>query len=178
MADSTQHWLDRNRPPRVQITYDLETLGAIEKVEIPFVVGIMSHLSGDLKDAPPPLKKRKFVNIDRDNFVDVMKAIAPRLAFQVDNRLANDGSKLNVELAYDTSEKAPNPGMGFFDPIEIVRQVPALAALYGARQSLRDLLTKLDGNDELDLLLQDAAKDTAGLTAIKGAIAPPPPATA
>src|SRR5215475_822221 len=100
MAESTQHKLDRIRPPRVQITYDVEMGGAIQKKELPFVVGILADLSGKQTDAPPPMKERKFVEIDRDNFNDVLASISPRLALQVDNELSKDGGTSSVELKF------------------------------------------------------------------------------
>src|SRR5713226_2570605 len=99
-SESTQHRLDRVRRPRVQITYDVETNGAMVKTELPFVVGVMADLSGQPKDAPRPLKERKFVPIDRDNFNEVLERATPRLAMKVQNRLTGDDSKLAVELNF------------------------------------------------------------------------------
>jgi type VI secretion system protein ImpB len=165
MPENTQHRLDRVRPPRVQITYDVETGGAIEKKELPLVVGILADLSGKPAEAPPPLKKRKFVEIDRDNFDGVMASVAPRLAFRVPNRLTGDDSQLAVELAFS--------GMDDFDPVAVLRQVEPLRRLFEARQRLSDLIGKLDGNDELDRLLRDVVSQTDQLQAIRGEIAPP-----
>jgi type VI secretion system protein ImpB len=159
MSDSTQHWFERNRPPRVQITYDVETGNAIEKKELPLVVGVMADLSGN--KTLPKMTERRFVDIDRDNFNDVMKSIAPRLALQVDNTLAKDDSKMNVELNFKSIDD--------FDPVALVQQIAPLKQLYDARLRLRDLLTKLDGNDELDKLLQDVVHNTQGLTEIRAA---------
>ncbi|MGF1476133.1 MAG: type VI secretion system contractile sheath small subunit [Geminicoccaceae bacterium] len=144
-STSIQHKLDRVRPPRVQITYDVETGDAIHSKELPFVVGVMADLSHKRAEPLPPMKQRKFVEIDRDNFNEVMESAAPRVAFQVDNQLAKDDSKLNIELNFKT--------MGDFDPVRVVEQVPSLRRLLEARNRLRDLLTKLDGNDELDAML-------------------------
>ncbi|MCX7338472.1 MAG: type VI secretion system contractile sheath small subunit [Alphaproteobacteria bacterium] len=152
MAESTQHKLDRVRPPRVQITYDVETGNAVEMKELPFVVGIMSSLSGMPKDALPKVKDRKFVEIDRDNFNGIMSAIKPRLALRVPNKLTNDGNQLSAELYFQE--------MDDFTPINVVKQIPALAKLYEARSLLKDLLTKLDGNDTLDGLLQEVITNT------------------
>ncbi|MFJ4142853.1 type VI secretion system contractile sheath small subunit [Pseudomonas sp. NPDC089734] len=161
MAESTQHKLDRVRPPRVQITYDVEIGNAIEKKELPLVVGILADLSGK-PDAPPPkLIDRRFVEIDRDNFNEVLASIAPRTAIQVDNTLSGDDSKLNVELRFGHIDD--------FDPINLVKQVTPLRRLLEARQRLRDLLTKLDGNDDLDKLLQEVVANTEGLQQIKSA---------
>jgi type VI secretion system protein ImpB len=161
MPESTQHKLDRVRPPRVQITYDVETGGAIEKRELPLVVGILADLSGKQAEAPAPLKTRGFVNIDRDNLNDVMTSIGPRLAFQVNNAIVKDDSKLNVELMFKT--------MDDFEPVAVIQQVTPLKKLYEARQRLADLLTKLDGNDELDRLLQEIVQNTEGLNELKAA---------
>ncbi|MEO1019049.1 MAG: type VI secretion system contractile sheath small subunit [Pseudomonadota bacterium] len=144
-STSIQHKLDRVRPPRVQITYDVETGDAIQTKELPFVVGVMADLSHKRAEPLPPLKQRKFVEIDRDNFNEVMESSEPRVAFQVDNRIANDDSKLNVELTFKAMED--------FDPARVVEQVPHLRQLLEARNRLRDLLTKLDGNDELEAML-------------------------
>src|SRR3954452_22421560 len=124
MPESTQHKLDRVRPPRVQITYDVEIGSAIQKKELPMVVGILADLSGK-PDAPlPKLKDRKFVEIDRDNFNKVLAGIKPRLAFQVENTLQNDGSKMNVELRFGHRDD--------FDPEQVVRQVEPLRQLLEA----------------------------------------------
>jgi len=159
MAESTQHKLDRIRPPRVQITYDVEIGDAIQMKELPFVGGIMADLSGVPEEALPKVKDRKFVEIDRDNFNDVMASINPRLVFQAENKLANDGSKLNVELKFSD--------MDDFNPVAVLKQVAPLKKLYDARQRLSDLLTKLDGNDELDQLLQDVVASTESMEEIK-----------
>ncbi|MFO0823574.1 MAG: type VI secretion system contractile sheath small subunit [Gemmataceae bacterium] len=102
MAESLQHKLDRVRRPRVQLTYDVETNGALQKVELPFVVGVLADLSGQPKDALKPLKERKFVQIDRDNFDDVLAKSAPRLALRVQNKLTDENSQLAVELNFKT----------------------------------------------------------------------------
>jgi type VI secretion system protein ImpB len=168
MSESTQHKLDRVRPPRVQITYDVETGGAIQKRELPLVVGILADLSGKPEQAPAPLKTRGFVSIDRDNFNEVLASTAPRLAFQVDNTITGDGSKLNVELKFNS--------MDSFEPVSVIQQVTPLRKLFEARQRLSDLLTKLDGNDELDHLLQEIVQNTAGLTELKATGAADAPA--
>jgi type VI secretion system protein ImpB len=170
MAESTQHRLDRVRPPRVQITYDVETGGAIERRELPFVIGIMADLSGKPSEPLPPVKDRKFVQIDRDNFNDVMAAIGPRLAIRVPNRLQKDGDPLNVELRFRNIED--------FDPVSLIRQVPALRKLYEGRTRLRDLLTKLDGNDELDALLKRVVDSTETQAALRKDLGPESPAAA
>jgi type VI secretion system protein ImpB len=161
MAESIQHKLDRVRPPRVQITYDVETGGAIQKRELPLIVGILADLAGKPAEAPEPLKNRGFVEIDRDNFNDVLQSITPRLAFQTENAIAKDGSKLNVELHFQHVDD--------FEPVSVIKQVAPLRKLYEARQRLTDLLTKLDGNDELDKLLQEIVQNTEGLNELKAA---------
>jgi type VI secretion system protein ImpB len=162
MAESTQHKLDRVRPPRVQITYDVEIGNAIEKKELPLVVGILADLSGKPEVPLAKMSERRFVEIDRDNFNEVLSSMAPRLAVQVDNTISGDGSKLNVELKFSQFDD--------FDPVSIVKQVTPLRRLYDARQRLRDLLTKLDGNDDLDKLLQEVVANTDGLKEIKAAL--------
>jgi len=159
MAESTQHKLDRIRPPRVQITYDVELGGAIQMKELPFVGGIMADLSGKPEEPLPKVKDRKFVEIDRDNFNDIMASINPRLVYQVENTLTDEGSKMNVELKFSH--------MDDFDPVAVLKQVKPLRKLYEARQRLSDLLTKLDGNDDLDLLLQDVVQSTEHLEELK-----------
>ena len=153
MAESIQHKLKRVRPPRVQITYDVEIGDAIEKRELPLVCGIMADLSGKPEEPLPKLADRRFVEIDRDNFDDVLASIVPRVAFRVANRLQPEAEEmLNVELRFRRTDD--------FGPVEVLKQVPALRRLYEARQRLRDLLTKLDGNDELDALLQTVIAST------------------
>lgn len=161
MAESTQHKLDRVRPPRVQITYDVEIGNAIEKKELPLVVGILADLSGKPDTPQAKLVERRFVDIDRDNFNEILTSISPRATLQVDNTISGDDSKLNVELRFNHIED--------FDPVNLVKQVVPLRRLFEARQRLRDLLTKLDGNDDLDQLLQDVVANTEGLQEIKAA---------
>ena len=158
MAESTQHKLSRVRPPRVQISYDVEIGNAIEKKELPLVVGILADLSGKPEEALPGLKQRKFVEIDRDNFNDVLAASSPRIAFQVESRLAED-SKMNVELKFKDIED--------FEPVNVLKQVEPLRKLFEARQRLADLITKLDGNDDLDRLLQEVVINTENLKELK-----------
>jgi type VI secretion system protein ImpB len=167
MSESTQKKLSRVRPPRVQITYDVEIGNAIEKKELPFVMGIMSDLSGKRNpERPlPKVRDRNFVAIDRDNFNDVLAGIAPRLAFQVPNVLQNDGSQLNVALNFAEIDD--------FEPVAVLKQVAGLRDLYEARQKLTDLLTKLDGNDELDRLLGDVVSNTEKQDELRALLAKP-----
>lgn len=161
MPESIQHKLDRVRPPRVQITYDVEIGDAIVMKELPFVMGIMADLSGKPEEPLPPMKERKFVFIDRDNFNEVLASAKPRLAFQAQNRLTDEDKKLNVALTFSHIED--------FEPVNVVKQVPALRKLFEARKRLADLLTKLDGNDDLDKMLQDVLANTEELATLKPA---------
>lgn len=160
MAESTQHRLDRTRPPRVQITYDVQVGDAIETKEIPFVVGVMSDLAGAAAANLPPLKERKFVTLDPDTFNDVMAGIKPSLALRVENKLEPESETLlNVALTFESIDD--------FNPASIVRQVDALRQLFEARQRLTDLIAKLDGNDALDGLLQNIITNTDELHQLK-----------
>ncbi len=147
--ESTQHKLDRIRPPRVQITYDVETGGAIEMKELPFVVGVLADLAGKPEQAPANLKdpKRKFVEIDRDNFNEVLKGVKPRLAYKVDNKLTNDDTKMGVEVRFND--------MDDFSPEQVAQQVEPLRKLVEIRTQLSALLAKTDGNDRLAEKLQE-----------------------
>jgi type VI secretion system protein ImpB len=153
--DSVQHTLDRVRAPRVQITYDVEIGDAIEMKEIPFVVGVMADLSGKPDEPLPKLKDRKFVEIDRDNFNNVLEGMKPRLAFKVDNKLTDDDTKIGVELRFKSIDD--------FHPERVADQVTPIRKLVEARQRLSDLGGKLDGNDTLDDLLQDVIGSTDSL---------------
>lgn len=161
MPESSQHKLDRIRPPRVQITYDVEIGGAIQKKELPLVMGVMADLSGNPEQPLPKLKDRKFVEIDRDNFNDILKSITPRMTATVDNKLSKDGGKTNVELKFRNIDD--------FSPLQIVMQVEALRKLFESRQKLNDLLAKLDGNDTLDNMLQTTTSNTEELKQLKAA---------
>jgi len=157
-SDSLQHKLDRVRRPRVQITYDVETNGALQKVELPFVVGVMADLSGQPKDPLKAVKDRKFVSIDRDNFDDVLARSAPRLAFRVDNKLTNENTQLAVELNFKN--------MDDFSPAKIAEQVGPLKELLEMRQRLSQLLNKMEGNDKLEKLLSDVLGSTEKAAAL------------
>ncbi len=134
MAESLQHKLDRVRRPRVQITYDVETGGAMEKVELPFVVGVMADLSAQPKEALRPMKERKFTPIDRDNFNEVLDKATPRLAMKVQNRLTGDDSKLAVELNFKN--------MDDFEPTRVAEQVGPLKELLEMRKRLQELMSE------------------------------------
>jgi len=162
MAESTQHRLDRVRRPRVQITYDVETNGAIQKVELPFVVGVLADLSSQPNVALPPLKERKAVNIDRDNFNEILDKAGPRVAVNVANRLSDDpDQKLAVELKFHSMED--------FEPANVARQVEPLKELLRMRHELSQLLTKMEGNEKLDQLLSEviSSSETAKSVAEK-----------
>ena len=145
--ESLQHKLDRVRPPRVQITYDVEVGGAIELKELPFVVGVLGDFTGKPEEPLPALKNRKFVEIDPDNFNQVLSGMKPRLTFSTENKLQDDGSKMGVELKFNSIED--------FEPDNIVQQVDPLRKLVEARQKLSDLRSKMDGNDKLESMLND-----------------------
>ena len=158
MSNSLQNWVGRNRPPRVQITYDVEIGDAVEKRELPMVVGIMADLSGHPVRAQAKLRDRRLIEIDRDNFGDVMAQIGPALKLSVANKLSGDGM-LPIDLSFSE--------MADFHPDNLVRQVAPLAKLLEARQQLRDLLGKLDGNDELGTMLAQIVQDTTELQQLK-----------
>ena len=135
----------RVRPPRVHITYEVEKNGAMVLKELPFVVGVLADLSGQPKEPLAKLKERKFVEIDRDNFDEVLQKQRPRVALKVDNTLKDDGSKLSVELQFSKLED--------FEPEQVVRSVQPLAELLEIRSKLKDLLSRTEGNDRLEELL-------------------------
>ena len=159
MAESLQHKLDRVRSPRVHITYDVETGGAIEMKELPFVMGVLADLSGQPEEALPRMTNRKFVEIDRDNFNEVMAGMKPRLTYRVDNELTDDGSKLGVELRFNH--------MDDFSPERVAEQVEPLRKLMQIRQQLSGLLAKTDGNDALSERLQEIISNTEELQQIR-----------
>ncbi|MDG3005784.1 type VI secretion system contractile sheath small subunit [Paludisphaera mucosa] len=159
--ESLQHKLDRVRPPRVQITYDVEIGGAQVKKELPFVLGVLADLAGHPDPDAPPLpelkdEKRKFVEINRDSFDRVMKGIKPRLALRVDNAIQGDGTKLGVELKFDSIED--------FEPVRVVEQVEPLRKLLEARRKLAELKSKVVTNDRLESLLQRIIHDADQLS--------------
>ncbi len=152
---SVQQKLARVRKPRVHITYDVETEGAAIVRELPFVVGVMGDYAGDPTEPMKPLAERKFVQIDRDNFNDVMGRIAPGLKIKVDNTLAGDGSQMAVDLKFKS--------MDDFDPVKVAEQVPALKAMLETRSRLRDLVSKADLSEELEGLLEQVLQDKSKL---------------
>lgn len=160
--ESTQHKLDRVRPPRVHITYDVEIGDAIELKEIPFVVGALGDFSGKAEQPLPRVRDRKFIEIDRDNFNQVLAGMKPRLAYRVDNKLANDGTKMAVELKFNSLDD--------FEPDHVVQQVEPLRRLVETRSRLSDLLSKMDGNDRLDELLQEVIQSTGAQKQLSDAL--------
>src|SRR5205814_884911 len=155
---SMQHKLDRVRRPRVQITYDVETNGAMQKVELPFVVGVMADLSGKPKEPLKALRDRKVVQIDRDNFNDVLAKATPRVAMKVDNKLTEGDTKLAVELNFKHLDD--------FEPAKVAEQVGPLKELLDMRQRLTQLLSKMEGNDKLEQLLAEVLTNTDKATAL------------
>src|SRR5512135_2374717 len=150
--ESSQKFIARNRAPRVQIEYDVELYGAEKKVQLPFVMGVLSDLSGKPAEALPPIDDRKFVDIDVDNFDARMKAMKPRVAFQVPNTLTGEGS-LNVELTFES--------MDDFSPAAIANKVDALRKLLEARQQLANLITYMDGKGGAEELVGRLLQDPA-----------------
>ncbi len=145
--ESVQQKISRIRPPRVHISYEVETGGAIEMKELPFVVGVLGDFSGKPVDPLPRIRDRKFVEIDRDNFDAALAGMKPRLSYGVENKLSGDGSKLGVELNFRSMED--------FHPDQVAQQIEPLRKLVEARRNLSDLLAKMDGNDKLGELLED-----------------------
>ena len=158
MADSIHDKLKRVRKPRVHITYDVETNGAVAEKEIPFVMGVMGDYSGDNIENKKPLKDRKFSQIDRDNFNEVMSNIVPEISMKVENTLEDDGSEISVDLAFKSMED--------FEPHKIVDKVEPLKKLLDTRNKLRDLLTKADRSDDLEKILEDVLSNTDAITSL------------
>jgi type VI secretion system protein ImpB len=157
---SGQKFIGQNRAPRVHLEYEVETYGARQKVDLPFVMGVMSDLSGKSHVEKKAVDKRDFTEFDMDNFEQRMEAIAPRAAFTTNNTLAGEG-KLGVDLTFKSMED--------FTPGEIAKNVPALAKLLEARQQLNDLLLYMDGKDGAQELLDKVLKDPALLQALSSA---------
>jgi type VI secretion system protein ImpB len=160
MAESVQKKLSRVRKPRVHITYDVETEGAEVRKELPFVVGVIGDFSGKSYEPLKPLRDRKFIQVDRDNFDDVMQRMTPGAEFKVDNTLAGDESQLAVSLKFKS--------MDDFEPAAVVNQVEPLRKLLAVRNKLRDLMSKVDRSEELESLLEEVLQNTDKLTALAG----------
>lgn len=158
MSESIHDKLKRVRKPRVHITYDVETNGAITEKEIPFVMGVMGDYSGDNTENKKPLKDRKFSMIDRDNFNEVMRNTAPKLGLKVNNTIENDNSEISVNLEFNNMED--------FEPHKVVSQVEPLKKLQDTRNKLRDLLTKADRSEELETILEDILSNTDALSSL------------
>lgn len=152
--DSVQKRLEKVRPPRVQLTYDVEVGDAIEQKELPFVAGVLGDFTGkqDPNKPLPKLKDRKFVNVDMDNFDDVMKGMAPKASYRVKNKLSAEGGEFAVNLEFNKIED--------FRPEQVVQQVEPLRKLLDARTKLSDLRNKLAGNDKLEDILGEVMSNT------------------
>ena len=161
---SAQHKLDRVRPPRVQITYDVEVGGAIEIKELPFVVGVLGDFTGQPDQPLPRLKDRKFVEVNPDNFDTVLEGMKPHLSFAVENKLSDDADapKLKVDLRFKSMED--------FEPANVAKQVKPLKELLDLRTKLADLRGTLQGNDKLEELLLDAVGNSEKLDKLKGEV--------
>jgi len=163
---SAQHKLDRVRPPRVQITYDVEVGGAIEVKELPFVVGVLGDFTGQPEEPLPRLKDRKFVEVNPDNFDTVLEGMKPHLSFAVENKLSEDpdAPQLKVDLKFKKMED--------FEPANVAKQVKPLKDLMDLRTRLADLRGSMQGNDKLEELLLDAVGNTEKLAKLKNEIKP------
>ena len=162
--ESTQHKLDRVRSPRVHITYDVETGGAIELKELPFVVGVLGDFTGQPTEPLPKLKDRKFAEVNPDNFDTVLEGMKPHLAFSVENKLSEEPDAPNLKI--DLNFKS----MDDFEPENVARQVKPLKELLDLRTRLSDLRGSLQGNDKLEELLLDAVGNTEKLDKLKSEI--------
>ena len=162
-SNSSQKFIARNRAPRVQIEYDVEVYGAEKKVQLPFVMGVLSDLSGKPAEAPAPVAERKFLDIDVDNFDSRMKAMKPRVAFQVPNTLTGEGN-ISVDLTFDS--------MDDFTPSAIARKVDSLSKLLEARGQLSNLLTYMDGKTGAEDLIAKLLKEPALMQALTSAPKP------
>jgi type VI secretion system protein ImpB len=161
---STQHKLDRVRPPRVQITYDVETGGAIEVKELPFVVGVLGDFSGQPEQPLPKLKERRFVEVTPDNFDAVLDSMKPHLSFAVENKLSEDADagQIKVDLKFKSLED--------FEPEQVARQVKPLRELLDLRTRLNDLKGTLQTNEKLDEALLEAVSQTEKLEKLKSEV--------
>jgi len=155
MAESIHEKLKRVRKPRVHITYEVETEGAVVEKELPFVVGVLGDFSGNPTEPLKPMKDRKFIQIDRDNINDVMGRMTPGLNLRVENTLKGDGSEMAVQLKFNS--------MDDFEPANVVKQVEPLKKLLETRDRLRDLLTKVDRSEDLESVLEQVLANTEQL---------------
>jgi len=159
MAESYHEKLKRVRPPRVKISYEVETEGAVVQKELPFVVGVIGDFSGNPTEPLKPLGERKFVEINRDNFDSVMAKMTPGVNLRVANTLKNDGTELGVELSFRS--------MADFEPANVVRQVEPLRRLLEMREKLRDLQAKVDVSGNLEQVLEKTLETTEGRDKLK-----------
>jgi type VI secretion system protein ImpB len=162
--EGTQKKLERVRPPRVNISYEVETGGAIETKELPFVMGVFADLSGQPAEALPRLKERKFVEVTPDNFDTVLKSARPRVAFAVDNKLGGEG-KIGIDLTFESLED--------FNPERVAGNIKPLRDLVAMRTKLADLRGSLQGNERLDDILQSTLNNAASMKALESEIAIP-----
>jgi type VI secretion system protein ImpB len=160
MATSSQKFIGRNRAPRVQIEYDVETYGSERKIQLPFVMGVLADLSGKPADPLPPVGERKFQEIDIDNFDSRMKAMNPRVAFQVPNTLTGEGN-LSVDITFEN--------MDDFSPANVARKVDALNKLLEARTQLANLVTYMDGKTGAEELIARLLEDKTLLETLASA---------
>jgi type VI secretion system protein ImpB len=151
--------LKKVRKPRVHITYEVETEGAPQTKELPFVVGVMGDFSGDPTEPLKSLKDRKFVQVDRENFDQVMRRMAPGLKLRVENTLKGDGSELAINLKFN--------GLDDFEPGKLIEQVEPLKRLMETRNKLRDLMAKVDSSEELETLLEQILKSEESLKGLQ-----------
>ena len=157
MSTSSQKFVARNRAPRVQIEYDVELYGAQKKIQLPFVMGVMSDLSGKPEEPLPPVADRKFLEVDVDNFDARMKSMKPRVAFQVENTLTGEGS-LPVDITFES--------MDDFSPAAVARKVDGLNKLLEARTQLANLITYMDGKTGAEELIAKVLADPALLSSL------------
>jgi type VI secretion system protein ImpB len=162
---SSQKFIARNRAPRVQIEYDVETYGSEKKVQLPFVVGVMSDLSGKPADPLPPVADRKMLEIDVDNFDARMKAMKPRVAFMVPNTMTGEGN-VAVDITFESIDD--------FSPAAVAKKVDGLSKLLEARTQLSNLLTYMDGKSGAEALINKVLQDPALLQSLAAQPAPPP----
>ena len=165
MAKSTQHKLDRVRPPRVHVTYDVESGDAIEIKELPFVMGVLGDFTGQPETPMPKLKERKFVEVTPDNFDSVLEGMKPHVSFSVENKLSEDpdAGQLKVDLRFKSMED--------FEPEQVARQVKPLKEMLDLRSKLSDLRGTLQGNDKLEELLLEAVSNSEKLDKLKSEVA-------
>src|SRR5262249_28080233 len=162
--EGTQKKLERVRPPRVNISYDVETGGAVETKELPFLMGVLADLSGTPAEALPKLKDRKFVEVTPDNFDSVLKNSKPRVNFAVENKLQEGGGKIGVDITFESLDD--------FSPEAVAKQVGPLKELLELRTKLADLRGTLQGNDKLEEILQNTLNDAEAMNKLRSEVGP------